>query len=42
MEELHAAYRRHGFTADDFSGPQFVRLRTLSGRMQLLELPEAA
>jgi hypothetical protein len=37
MEELHEAYRRHGFTAEDFSGPQFVRLRTLSGRMHLLD-----
>jgi nucleoside-diphosphate-sugar epimerase len=42
MEELHEAYRRHGFTAEDFSGPQFVRLRTLSGRMHLLDLPRAA
>jgi nucleoside-diphosphate-sugar epimerase len=33
MEELHRAYRRHGFTAADFQGPQFVRLRTLSSRL---------
>jgi hypothetical protein len=42
MEELHEAYRRHGFTAEDFSGPQFVRLRTLSGRMHLLDPARAA
>jgi nucleoside-diphosphate-sugar epimerase len=33
MEELHRAYRRHGFTAADFQGPRFVRLRTLSSRL---------
>jgi len=42
MDELHDAYRRHGFTADDFRGPQFVRLRTLSGRMHMLAPAEAA
>jgi nucleoside-diphosphate-sugar epimerase len=42
MDELHRAYRRHGFTAEDFSGPRFVRLRTLSTRMSRLEQPQAA
>jgi hypothetical protein len=42
MDELHEAYRRHRFTADDFRGPQFVRLRTLSGRMHLLAPAQAA
>jgi nucleoside-diphosphate-sugar epimerase len=36
MEELHDAYRRQGFDADDFRGPQFVRLRTLGSRMHVL------
>jgi nucleoside-diphosphate-sugar epimerase len=38
MEELHAKYRQHGFTSADFEGPQFVRLRTLKPRMQMLQL----
>ena len=42
MEELDRAYRRHGFTAEDFQGPQFVRLRTLAARMDRLTLPLAA
>jgi nucleoside-diphosphate-sugar epimerase len=42
MEELHGAYRRHGFGADDFRGTRFVRLRTLASRMDVLTAPRAA
>jgi nucleoside-diphosphate-sugar epimerase len=42
MEELHRAYGRHLFTAEDFHGPRFVRLRTLSSRMALLTPARAA
>ncbi|MCA9259753.1 MAG: NAD(P)-dependent oxidoreductase [Planctomycetales bacterium] len=37
MEELHRKMVEHKFGKEDFEGPQFVRLRTLSGRMNLLE-----
>jgi len=33
MEELLERYRAHGFSADDFDGDQFVRLRTLRHRL---------
>ena len=33
IEELLARYRAHGFSADDFDGDQFVRLRTLRHRL---------
>src|SRR5215471_17784845 len=33
MEELLARYRAHGFSARDFDGDQFVRLRTLRHRL---------
>jgi hypothetical protein len=36
MEELHRKMRDHGFSRDDFEGDQFVRLRTLKKRMDLL------
>jgi hypothetical protein len=36
MEELHGALVLHDFSAEDFAGPRFVRLRTLAGRMHLL------
>lgn len=36
MEELHRKMVDHGFSRSDFEGPQFVRLRTLKGRMGLL------
>jgi nucleoside-diphosphate-sugar epimerase len=36
MEELHRKMREHGFDKKDFEGEQFVRLRTLRSRMQLL------
>ena len=36
MEELHRAMVRHKFGRKDFEGEQFVRLRTLKGRMHLL------
>ncbi len=42
MRELHERYRRHGFSAADFQGARFVRLRTLSTRMHLLSPPLAA
>ncbi len=36
MEELHAKLTEHGFSAADFEGDQFVRLRTLRKRLDLL------
>ncbi|MFO0957728.1 MAG: SDR family oxidoreductase [Isosphaeraceae bacterium] len=36
MEELHKAMVKHGFSAKDFEGDQFVRLRTLKGRFHQL------
>jgi nucleoside-diphosphate-sugar epimerase len=36
MEELHRAYRDHGFDAADFDGDRFVRLRWLKSRLSLL------
>jgi nucleoside-diphosphate-sugar epimerase len=39
MEELLDAFRRHGFSARDFDGDQFVRLRTLRHRLDRL-MPE--
>jgi nucleoside-diphosphate-sugar epimerase len=36
MEELHRKMRDHGFARKDFEGDQFVRLRTLKNRMDLL------
>ena len=35
-EELFEKYREHDFSAADFEGDQFVRLRTLAKRMDLL------
>jgi nucleoside-diphosphate-sugar epimerase len=37
MEELHRKLVDHGFDLDDWTGAQFVRLRTLKGRLDLLE-----
>ena len=37
MEELHRAMVRHKFAKKDFEGDQFVRLRTLKGRMDRLK-----
>jgi hypothetical protein len=42
MEELHRKLQQHGFTAEDFAGDRFVRLRTLNHRMDLLNPPLAA
>ena len=36
MEELHRKMVEHGFGKKDFEGDQFVRLRTLKGRFNLL------
>lgn len=36
MEELHRKMVEHGFGKKDFEGNQFVRLRTLKGRFNLL------
>lgn len=36
MEELHRKMVEHGFSRKDFEGDQFVRLRTLQKRFQLL------
>jgi hypothetical protein len=33
MEELLSRYRAHGFSARDFDGDRFVRLRTLRHRL---------
>lgn len=41
MEELYRKMREHGFDQADFEGEQFVRLRTLRKRMQLLEQQQA-
>ncbi len=38
MNELHQKMLDHGFNATDFEGDQFVRLRTLSKRMDRLGL----
>jgi nucleoside-diphosphate-sugar epimerase len=41
MEELLAHYREHGFSAQDFDGDRFVRLRTLRHRLdQLMAEPQ--
>ena len=42
MEELLAKYREHGFSAADFDGEQFVRLRTLRHRLDRVVQPAAA
>jgi len=36
MEELHRKLTEHRFSADDFHGARFVRLRTLRGRLDRL------
>jgi nucleoside-diphosphate-sugar epimerase len=36
MEDLHRAYIDHGFSATDFDGDQFVRLRTAKHRLDRL------
>jgi len=42
MEELHRKMVDHGFSAKDFEGDQFVRLRTLKGRLDRLGIEESA
>ncbi|MEO0530276.1 MAG: NAD(P)-dependent oxidoreductase [Planctomycetota bacterium] len=42
MEELHRKMVDHGFKASDFEGDQFVRLKTLRGRMDRLSTPQNA
>lgn len=37
MEELHRKLRDHGFSRDDWTSDQFVRLRTLKGRLDRLQ-----
>ena len=39
MTELLAKYRAHGFSAADFDGEQFVRLRTLRHRLDRVSVP---
>jgi nucleoside-diphosphate-sugar epimerase len=39
MTELLAKYRKHGFSAADFDGEQFVRLRTLRHRLDRVSVP---
>jgi nucleoside-diphosphate-sugar epimerase len=41
MEELHRKLVDHGFSKKDWDGDQFVRLRTLKKRLNLLEHAEA-
>src|SRR6516162_8270076 len=42
LEELLARYRAHGFSASDFDGDRFVRLRTLRHRLdRITERPRA-
>ena len=36
LEELHHKMLEHGFSAADFEGDQFVRLRTLKKRLELI------
>ncbi len=36
MEELFAKYEEHNFSKEDFDGDQFVRLRTLKNRLDLI------
>lgn len=38
MEELHKKFVDYGFSLKDWQGPQFVRLRTLKGRLDRLKL----
>ena len=40
MEELLSRYRAHGFSAGDFDGDQFVRLRTLRRRLDRVTTTE--
>ncbi len=42
MEELHKKMIEHGFSAADFEGKQFVRLRTLQDRLGMLGAAGAA
>ena len=42
MEELHRKMVEHNFSADDFDGDRFVRLRMLRHRLDLLRRPAAA
>jgi len=42
MAELHRSMLAHGFNAADFDGPRYVRLRTLRGRLDLLNGRRAA
>lgn len=42
MEELHRKLREHGFSAADFEGDQFVRIRTLRRRLHLITTPPCA
>jgi nucleoside-diphosphate-sugar epimerase len=42
MDELFRAMSRHGFSKKDFEGDQFVRLRTLKKRLDLIQRPGQA
>lgn len=39
MEELHRQYRDKGFSAEDFDGAKYVRLRTLKSRLDRFAQP---
>jgi len=41
MKELLAKYRAHGFSAADFDGEQFIRLRILRHRLDRVSVPRA-
>jgi nucleoside-diphosphate-sugar epimerase len=41
MAELHRQMVDHGFSAADFEGPKYVRLRTLQDRLGMLSAAEA-
>ena len=38
MQELFEKYKQHNFDQADFEGKQFVRMRTLQERLDLLQL----
>ena len=37
MEELYEKYKKHNFSKADFEGDQFTRLRTLKGKLELIQ-----
>jgi len=37
MDELYGKYKEHNFSAEDFEGDQFIRLKTLLNKLHLIE-----